>query len=524
MILQQISMAEQQGVKTEMATQSGTGEVLLRVQGLCKAFGGQQVLENVSLELHRGEIVLLRGANGSGKTTLLNILSGNLEPDRGTMELFTNGRAERFEFPQQWWQKLNPWNHFTPEQVAQKGVGRTWQDIRLFNSQSLVDNIAVATPNQKGENPLWSLFQRGMVRKQEREIRRKSGVMLSQLGLAGRDQSSGDRVSLGQSKRVAIARAVQAGARILFLDEPLAGLDGAGIDEVLGLLRELAQVSGLTLVVIEHVFNIPRILELATTVWTLDKGELMIESAATAAHHVQADMVDGEAGIQGWLESITQGDGSMEHRELFGGAVLSLVRPDGVELGEVLLEVEDLVVYRGQRLVIGERDAQGNIRGMSFGLRRGQLAVLQAPNGWGKTTLLEAIAGVLPICQGQIRIQGKRVEKLSPWKRVELGLSTLQARDNLFLSLTVREVLKIAQVPKIPINLSHLVDRPIANLSGGQKQKVFICCSLEGCNYNTGILDEPFLALDPDTINSTQSIIFKLLLMKGFLLAFPIHT
>jgi len=114
---------------------------LLRIKGLCKAFGGQVVLDGVSLELRRGEVALLRGDNGSGKTTLLNILTGNLEPDAGTIQLFTNGMAENFHFPRRWWQHLNPFDHFSPERVAGEGVGRTWQDIRLFSEQSLCDNI-----------------------------------------------------------------------------------------------------------------------------------------------------------------------------------------------------------------------------------------------------------------------------------------------------------------------------------------------------------------------------------------------
>jgi ABC-type branched-subunit amino acid transport system ATPase component len=113
---------------------------LLRVEGLSHAFGGQQVLQDVAVELRRGEVVLLRGANGSRKTTLLNILTGNVVPDRGSIELNTRRESVRFEFPRGWgWQQ----SRFTPDNLAQLGLGRTWQDIRLFDTQSLADNIAV---------------------------------------------------------------------------------------------------------------------------------------------------------------------------------------------------------------------------------------------------------------------------------------------------------------------------------------------------------------------------------------------
>ena len=114
-----------------------TAPLLLRVSGLGCAFGGQQVLDDVSVELRQGEVVLLRGANGSGKTTLLNILTGNLVPDRGSIELHTGKQPIRFEFPRRMWAR-----GFAPDNLARLGVGRTWQDIRLFDTQSLANNIA----------------------------------------------------------------------------------------------------------------------------------------------------------------------------------------------------------------------------------------------------------------------------------------------------------------------------------------------------------------------------------------------
>jgi ABC-type branched-subunit amino acid transport system ATPase component len=105
---------------------------LLRVAGLSHAFGGQQVLKDVAVELRPGEVVLLRGANGSGKTTLLNILTGNLVPDRGAIELNTGKNTVRFEFPLGFGVR-----GFSPEGLARLGLGRTWQDVRLFDTQSL---------------------------------------------------------------------------------------------------------------------------------------------------------------------------------------------------------------------------------------------------------------------------------------------------------------------------------------------------------------------------------------------------
>jgi ABC-type branched-subunit amino acid transport system ATPase component len=490
-------------------------QVLLRVSGLAKAFGGQKVLDGVDLTLSAGEVVLLQGANGSGKTTLLNVLTGNLEPDGGQIELYTHGKVERFRFPMSWWEKVNPWNHFTSEQVAQKGVGRTWQDIRLFNSQSLLDNIAVATPHQLGENPLLAMVRRAEVQQQERGIRKDVSARLAALGLGGREQSSADRVSLGQSKRVAISRALQAGAKVLFLDEPLAGLDGVGIEAVMALLAELAR-SGLTLVIVEHIFNIPRVLQLATTVWTLAEGRVAGESVAEAQ-----ELAVGSTDLGDWLVSLAGEGGKIEDRFLAGGALLSVVRPQRVVLGEVVLEVEDLVIYRGKRLVIGELGEDNQVRGLSFCLRRGELAVLQAPNGWGKTTLLEGLAGLLPIDRGKIRLLGKPIEGLAVWERVRLGLSFLQARDNVFPSLRVRDVLKLARVKQIPETIQGLLTKQMSDLSGGEKQKVIISYFLKESSFKMGILDEPFAALDSYSTPKFQTNLINSLLEKCFLVALP---
>jgi ABC-type branched-subunit amino acid transport system ATPase component len=507
-----------------------TSNVVLRVKELCKTFGGQKILDNLSLELTEGEIVILRGENGAGKTTLLNILSGNFEPDSGSIEICTNGVSEHLKFPSPWWEELNPFNHFTPERLARESIGRTWQDVRLFNTFTLRDNIAVATPNQMGENPFWALLRPELTSKQEKTVIESSESALARLGLAGRELSSADRISLGQSKRVAIARAIQAGAKILFLDEPLAGLDSQGIKEVLDFLKEMVAHNRLTLVIVEHAFNLPHILNMASTVWTLNSGRL-VQNLPNETNFEKLDATINS--FKHWLSK----DRTNSHEELLKGATLTKIElkksdtsPSAVAKSEnessanndtVILEVTDLIVYRGERLVIGEIGEDGKSHGLSFTLRKGEITLLQAPNGWGKSTLLEALAGVLPIPHGTIKLNGKSIQSLKPWQRFALGLSFLQSRDNTYQDLTAGESLWLASISDIPDDIVPFAAKKMSELSGGQKQKVVTRCVLDNPGFSCALLDEPFSALDDHGIKDLTNLLQSTLSHAAILIAIP---
>ena len=471
---------------------------LMTIQGVCQAFGGQQVLQNVSADIYPGQIILLRGQNGSGKTTLINIMTGGLSADRGTLSVQTDDRSLVVNFPQRTWQKANPWQRFTVASFATLGIVRAWQDGRLFRTQSLINNIAVATRGQAGENPLVALVQRERVRRQERDNLRSARGLLEDLGLGDRTGSSADRVSLGQAKRVAIGRTLQAGVKILFLDEPLAGLDAAGIAEVLRLLKQLVQARRVTLVIVEHLVNLPMVLDLATVVWTLEQGRLRVESPETVRAELKVESLSVE---ERCLQEFA-GKGDIERLRLPGGALLSIVRSMAGNRGIPLLEVEDLKVRRGQRWVLGTEMESG----ISFRLWRGDFAVLQAPNGWGKTSLLEAIAGIIPVSQGTIRLAGSSIDGLPIWERVKRGLSFLQSRNNTFQSLTVEETFRVCGVNLVPEGIRMLLLKRVANLSGGERQRVLLGCHQSKTSV-IQLYDEPFLALDGVGLDCVKEMI-----------------
>ena len=257
---------------TDSVMKTGT-KPIMTFRDLSKSFDGRKVLDSVSGEIRCGEVILLRGNNGSGKTTLVNILTGCLAPDAGKISICNERHSESFSFPRSWWRSINPWQHFTPERMAQSGTSRVWQDIRLFSSLPLVENIAVAS-RELAETP-WSAIWR--TRRSSRllsSIRADALRRLELLGLSDRESSSGDRVSLGQSKRVAIARSLQAHGRVLMMDEPLSGLDKAGIDTVLETLWKTVRKFRMALVIIEHSLNAHYLRPLVNTVWELSDGRI----------------------------------------------------------------------------------------------------------------------------------------------------------------------------------------------------------------------------------------------------------
>lgn len=466
--------------------------VLLRGECLSKSFGGQTVLDGIDLELRPGEVVLLRGENGSGKTTLLNILTGNLEPDAGAIHYLADGSPRSYRFPRRWWQDLNPLDHFTPEFVVQEGMGRTWQDIRLFGAQTLRDNIAVAEPGHLGENPVLALLSPGRCAHQEMEINKKADAMLARFGLAGREGSSADMISLGQSKRIAIARAVATGARILFLDEPLAGLDRRGIQDVISLLESLVRERNITLVIVEHVFNQPHLHGLITTDWLLEKGKLNRNGRAspTTVHRPLTTNATRPA----WFEFLAGDGADVVDEPLPKGAVLTRIRLRNRFQPKPLLSVDDFLVKRGYRTVIG-MDDEGADAGFSLKLHPGEIAILQAPNGWGKSTLFEALAGLIPVARGNVRLGDTTLSSLPDWQRPRHGLHLNAAGAPYFKGLRLSDVAKLSG-HQLGGDDAVPGTRVLSSLSGGQLRRASLAAFLHRPNLRVALLDEPFLALD----------------------------
>lgn len=486
-----------------VASEGGWRRTLLAARGLRMAFDGQTVLDGADLRIEEGEVVLLRGENGSGKTTLLNILAGNLEPDEGVIEYLADDSPRAYRFPRPALANLNPLDHFAPEYVAREGIARTWQDVRLFGSLSVLDNVVVSASDHRGERPLAALLRPRAVERQEAAARAEAREILERLGLSSRADSSSDRISLGQSKRVAVARAVMRKSRVILLDEPFAGLDHPGAEEILQILGSLVAEFKATLVIVEHVSNHQRLRPLVSTDWILENGKI---HRSDPRRNLIPPARGGNSGLEAPTVSLLSSPHDRVENETLprGGLLTRLSAEKSTNARVPLLELRDLVVRRGSRLVIGASESAEEA-GLDLILHSGELAILQAPNGWGKTTLQLAIAGVIAPERGQILLNGIDVTALHPFERTRLGLSVLLSMRPAFSELRTREVLRLAhgkgvEVPFLP---AHLLDRKMSTLSGGEAQLAMMAAVKPGL---VTLLDEPFAALDVQNIEKVRSL------------------
>ncbi len=450
--------------------------IVLSTSGLSKSFGGMSVLNEVDVELKKGQFVLLEGENGAGKTLLINLLTGNLKPDAGIISYFTPESVSKFRFPLSFTQNANPFGRFAPDTIARLGVVRTWQDVRLFPSMTLRENVCAAISESRRENPIFGLLGLGGNEKKELE----AAELLDDLGLAGRGDSFGDMISLGQSKRVEIARAVMAGAKVLFLDEPLAGLDREGIADVLRLLEKLVNEHELTVVVVEHVFNKRHLRHLITERWLLENGRLLINPSLNGGE----DKGEGKQIGHSWISTFENRADNVVTEKLQRGAVLTRFQINGrYDQSKPVLELNNLSIRRGRRTVIGLSDS-GDEDGLNLVLHAGEIAVLQAPNGWGKTTLLEYINGA---------------KQVIPHPRY------LPAKDSLFLGLSVEENLELGRARYTAVDEGN---KTAGKLSGGQRRmlaiKIFTVVDPALCLM---MLDEPFNALDTAHVQTSINLI-----------------
>ena len=239
--------------------------VLLEAQAVAKHFGGVKALRDVSLTIRQGEVYGLIGPNGAGKTTFFNCMTGLYVPDGGGF-VFDGA----------------PLKADAPHQAAERGIARTFQNIRLFGNMTALENVMVGRHVRTKAGVIGAVVRDRGTREEEAAIRRRAEELLHYVGVEDRADDLAKNLSYGDQRRLEIARALATDPKLLCLDEPAAGMNGTET-EGLRLLIEGIRADGTTILLIEH--DVKLVMGLCDRVAVLDYGALVIEDVPSVVQH-----------------------------------------------------------------------------------------------------------------------------------------------------------------------------------------------------------------------------------------------
>ncbi len=237
----------------EEGSSVAAGQVQLRVDGVAKHFGGVTAVDEVSLEVHRGEILSVIGPNGAGKTSLLNMVSGFYRPDRG-----------RIAFEGEDITALPPYR------IAERGIARTFQNIALFRGMTVLDNLMLGRHVRMRAGVLASFAYWGLAQKEEIAHREKVEDLIEFLKLEDLRKVPTGALSYGLQKRVELGRALALEPRVLLLDEPMGGMNQEEKEDMARYVLDVNEERGTTIILIEHDMGV--VMDISQRVMVLDRG------------------------------------------------------------------------------------------------------------------------------------------------------------------------------------------------------------------------------------------------------------
>jgi branched-chain amino acid transport system ATP-binding protein len=439
---------------------------VLTVRGLRKRFGSLVTAADIDLDVYPFRLHSLIGPNGAGKTTFFNMLTGFLRPNAG--EIRFEGRAI---------------TNLPAHRRARLGVSRSFQILSVFRTLTAFENVRVAvqarSPRQNG---LWRDAY------EYEEINARAWSLLDAVGLADRAGEPCANLSHGEQRLLELAITLAADARLLLLDEPLAGLAEADREVVGALIRRLAQTHAVLL--IEH--DIDRVLALSDRISVLHQGRLIADGNP-------AEVAANPEVIAAYLGS-ARGEGHAPARAAIAG--VSAEAPP-------ILRIEKLRAGYDGSLVLNDIDIT---------VRAGEAVALLGRNGVGKTTMLRAITGTVRGTVGRIVLDGNDITHAKPYEINRLGISIVPEGRRLFPNLTVTENLRLGARPggmsfeevyDIFPKLRVLARSRAESLSGGERQMVAIARALM-VPAKLILLDEPFEGLAPSIVQEVTEALLRL--------------
>ena len=272
---------------------------VLKVENVTMQFGGVVAVDNMNLEVNEGEILALIGPNGAGKTTAFNVITGVYQPTNGAV--WFQGEKIVENHPQGKMKKLykgqndGAYTHIlapTPDKITQMGMARTFQNIRLWKSQSVFDNVLIAKHCRTHTNFLSAALR--LNRKEEAAQRAHVEDLLKTVGLYDVKDELATSLPYGKQRRLEIARALATEPKLLLLDEPAAGMNPQETDELTAFIGEIRDKFKLTVFLIEHHMDL--VMDISDRIYVLDFGKLIADGTPEEIQNNQR-VIDAYLGV-----------------------------------------------------------------------------------------------------------------------------------------------------------------------------------------------------------------------------------
>ena len=249
---------------------------ILRVENITMQFGGVVAVDNLSIDVNQGEIVSLIGPNGAGKTTAFNVITGVYAPTNGAVyfkdqRIIENHPQNKMKTQYKGQNQglyqtvLAP----TPDKITQLGIARTFQNIRLWKSQTVFENVLIAKHLRRGSNPFTATLHLNFA--EERQMRQEADHLLDILNLQDVRNEFSTSLPYGQQRRLEIARAMATDPTLLLLDEPAAGMNPQETRELTEFIARIRGDFGLTIFMIEHHMDL--VMDISDRIYVLDFGK-----------------------------------------------------------------------------------------------------------------------------------------------------------------------------------------------------------------------------------------------------------
>lgn len=235
-------------------------EPVLQVKNLSRHFGGLTAVANVSFDIQPGELIGLIGPNGAGKTTLFNLLTGVYEPSEGLIEMDVDGKPTQI-------------GGLPPYKITDLGVARTFQNIRLFREMTVLENVKVAMHRNIRYGVISAILRLPKYYSEERWVEEKACEYLKEVGLYAKRNELSVNLPYGEQRKLEIARALASQPKILYLDEPAAGMNPQETADLTALIHRIRKKYGLTVILIEHDMSL--VMKICERIFVLDYGKLI---------------------------------------------------------------------------------------------------------------------------------------------------------------------------------------------------------------------------------------------------------